>query len=47
MSAEIENNGIPGPTVTCGASPRDVAISYVVAAPVWKTAFRLVLPRLR
>jgi hypothetical protein len=28
-----------------GEGKRDVAISYVVAAPVWKTAYRLVLPK--
>jgi hypothetical protein len=28
-----------------GGGSRDVAISYVVAAPVWKTAYRLVLPK--
>jgi hypothetical protein len=28
-----------------GEGTRNVAISYVVAAPVWKTAYRLVLPR--
>lgn len=28
-----------------GTGPRKVAISYVVAAPVWKTAYRLVLPK--
>ena len=28
-----------------GAGPRQVAFSYVVAAPVWKTAYRLVLPK--
>ncbi len=28
-----------------GTGSRDVAISYVVAAPVWKTAYRLVLPK--
>jgi hypothetical protein len=28
-----------------GAGTRDVALSYVVAAPVWKTAYRLVLPK--
>jgi hypothetical protein len=27
-----------------GTGPRRAAISYVVAAPVWKTAYRLVLP---
>jgi hypothetical protein len=28
-----------------GQGTRDVTISYVVAAPVWKTAYRLVLPK--
>ena len=28
-----------------GDGTRDVAISYMVAAPVWKTAYRLVLPK--
>ena len=28
-----------------GEGARDVAISYVVAAPVWKTAYRIVLPK--
>jgi hypothetical protein len=28
-----------------GEGSRNVAISYVVAAPVWKTAYRLVLPK--
>ena len=28
-----------------GAGKRDVALSYVVAAPVWKTAYRLILPK--
>lgn len=28
-----------------GTGSRNVAISYVVAAPVWKTAYRLVLPK--
>lgn len=28
-----------------GKGPRKVAISYVVAAPVWKTAYRMVLPQ--
>ena len=28
-----------------GEGTRNVAISYVVAAPVWKTAYRLVLPK--
>ena len=28
-----------------GAGKRDVALSYVVAAPVWKTAYRLMLPK--
>jgi hypothetical protein len=28
-----------------GEGKRNVAISYVVAAPVWKTAYRLVLPK--
>jgi hypothetical protein len=28
-----------------GASSRQVGFSYVVAAPVWKTAYRLVLPK--
>jgi hypothetical protein len=28
-----------------GDGTRDVAISYVVAAPVWKTAYRIVLPK--
>ncbi|MGA2128617.1 MAG: DUF4139 domain-containing protein [Xanthobacteraceae bacterium] len=28
-----------------GEGTRNVAISYVVAAPVWKTSYRLVLPR--
>ena len=28
-----------------GTGTRQVAISYVVAAPVWKTAYRLVLPK--
>jgi hypothetical protein len=28
-----------------GTGARQVAISYVVAAPVWKTAYRLVLPK--
>ena len=28
-----------------GSGPRKVAMSYVVAAPVWKTAYRLVLPK--
>lgn len=28
-----------------GSGERNVAISYVVGAPVWKTAYRLVLPR--
>jgi hypothetical protein len=28
-----------------GSGTRKVAISYVVAAPVWKTAYRLVLPK--
>ncbi|HVZ53949.1 MAG TPA: hypothetical protein VG986_18415 [Pseudolabrys sp.] len=28
-----------------GNGPRKVAMSYVVAAPVWKTAYRLVLPK--
>src|SRR5262245_8606897 len=28
-----------------GQGTRNVAISYVVAAPVWKTAYRLVLPK--
>jgi hypothetical protein len=28
-----------------GEGRRDVVISYVVAAPVWKTAYRLVLPK--
>jgi hypothetical protein len=28
-----------------GEGTRDVAISYMVAAPIWKTAYRLVLPK--
>ncbi len=28
-----------------GDGTRDIALSYVVAAPVWKTSYRLVLPR--
>jgi hypothetical protein len=28
-----------------GEEPRNVAISYMVAAPIWKTAYRLVLPK--
>ena len=28
-----------------GSGTRNVAISYVVAAPVWKTAYRMVLPK--
>ena len=28
-----------------GEGTRDIAISYVVAAPVWKTSYRLVLPK--
>lgn len=28
-----------------GQGTRDVAVSYVVAAPIWKTAYRLVLPK--
>jgi hypothetical protein len=28
-----------------GEGTRDVAISYIVAAPIWKTAYRLVLPK--
>jgi hypothetical protein len=28
-----------------GEGTRDVALSYVVAAPVWKTSYRLVLPK--
>lgn len=28
-----------------GGGTRDVAISYVVGAPVWKTAYRIVLPK--
>ncbi len=48
LAGLIENRAKDRRTVSVGflgEGTRDVAISYVVAAPVWKTAYRIVLPR--
>jgi hypothetical protein len=48
LSGLIENRAKDRRIVSVGFlgdGARDVAISYVVAAPVWKTAYRIVLPK--
>ena len=32
---------------TTGAGPRDITVGYVVAAPLWKASYRVVLPDAR
>ncbi|MGD9920350.1 MAG: hypothetical protein AB7V13_02735 [Pseudorhodoplanes sp.] len=48
LAGLIENRAKERRTLSVGflgAGKRDVAISYVVGAPVWKTAYRVVLPK--
>jgi hypothetical protein len=48
LAGLIENRAKERRTLSVGFlgdGTRDVAISYVVAAPVWKTAYRIVLPK--
>jgi hypothetical protein len=48
LAGLIENRAKERRTVSVGflgGGTRDAAISYVVAAPVWKTAYRIVLPK--
>jgi len=48
LAGLIENRAKERRTLSVGFmgdGTRDVAISYVVGAPVWKTAYRIVLPR--
>jgi hypothetical protein len=48
LAGLIENRAKDRRTLSVGflgEGTRDVAISYVVAAPVWKTAYRIVLPK--
>lgn len=48
LAGLIENRAKERRTLSVGflgGGTRDVAISYVVAAPVWKTAYRIVLPK--
>ncbi|MGV3633284.1 MAG: hypothetical protein ACO1NY_02975, partial [Pseudorhodoplanes sp.] len=48
LAGLIENRAKERRTLSVGFlgdGTRDVAISYVVAAPVWKTAYRVVLPK--
>jgi hypothetical protein len=48
LAGLIENRAKERRTLSVGflgSGTRDVAISYVVGAPVWKTAYRIVLPK--
>lgn len=48
LSAVAQNRAKDQRTISinlAGQGPRDAGFSYVVSAPVWKTAYRLVLPK--